>query len=73
MALGDIVDMHEVQAGIDEGRHPPVAASTMMRPVGVGLTSRGPIGVDGLTIMAGSLSRAIICSTSRSATTLLRL
>ena len=31
----------------------PDAASTMMRPVGVGLTSRGPIGVDGLTITAG--------------------
>ena len=28
----------------------PDAASTMMRPVGVGRTSRGPIGVDGLTI-----------------------
>ena len=25
-----------------------------MRPVGVGLTSRGPIGVDGLTITAGN-------------------
>ena len=32
----------------------------MMRPVGVGLTSRGPIGVDGLTITAGSLSFATI-------------
>ena len=31
----------------------PVAASTMMRPVGVGLMSRGPIGVDGATITAG--------------------
>ena len=26
----------------------------MMRPVGVGFTSRGPIGVEGLTITAGS-------------------
>ena len=32
----------------------PVAASTMIRPVGVGLTSRGPIGVEGLTITTGS-------------------
>ena len=31
----------------------PDAASTMMRPVGVGRTSRGPIGVDGLTMTAG--------------------
>ena len=31
----------------------PDAASTMMRPVGVGLMSRGPIGVEGLTITAG--------------------
>ena len=28
----------------------PRAASTMIRPVGVGLMSRGPIGVDGLTM-----------------------
>ena len=45
----------------------------MMRPVGVGLTSRGPIGVDGLTMTAGSPSSAIIASTSRSAAILLRL
>ena len=32
----------------------------MMRPVGVGLMSRGPIGVEGLTMTAGSLSFAII-------------
>ena len=51
----------------------PDAASTMMRPVGVGRTSRGPIGVDGLTITAGSPSRWIIASTRRSAATLLRL
>ena len=31
----------------------PVAASTMMRPVGVGLMSRGPMGVEGATITAG--------------------
>ena len=51
----------------------PSAASWMMRPVGVGLTSRGPIGVDGLTITAGSPLPATIASTTRSATTLLRL
>ena len=28
----------------------------MIRPVGVGLMSRGPMGVDGATITAGSLS-----------------
>ena len=73
MALGDIVDMHHVEPGIDEGRHaaarPP---RRIMRPVGVGLTSLGPIGVDGLTITAGRPS-AIMASTSRSAATLLRL
>ena len=31
----------------------PDAASTIMRPVGVGFTSRGPIGVEGLTMTAG--------------------
>ena len=51
----------------------PVAASTMMRPVGVGLTSRGPMGVDGATSTAGSFSVSIRRSTSRSATSLLRL
>ena len=50
-----------------------MAASTMIRPVGVGLMSRGPIGVEGLTITAGRPSSATIRSTSRSATTLLRL
>ncbi len=45
----------------------------MMRPVGVGLTSRGPIGVDGLTMTAGSPSSFTIRSTSRSAMTLDRL
>ncbi|MNN34730.1 hypothetical protein D3C81_1485490 [compost metagenome] len=50
----------------------PVAASTMIRPVGVGRTSRGPIGVDGLTMTAGNPS-ATRRSTSRSASTLLRL
>ena len=34
----------------------PVAASTITRPVGVGLMSRGPMGVDGATITAGSFS-----------------
>jgi len=29
-----------------------------MRPVGVGLMSRGPIGVDGLTVTTGNLSSA---------------
>src|SRR5205814_8013708 len=41
--------------------------------VGVGRISRGPIGVEGLTITAGSASRAIIDSTTFSAATLLRL
>ena len=36
-----------------------VAASTTMRPVGVGLTSRGPIGVEGLTMTTGRPSAAI--------------
>ena len=34
----------------------PAAASTMMRPVGVGLTSRGPTGAAGLTITTGIAS-----------------
>ena len=45
----------------------------MMRPVGVGLMSRGPMGVEGATITAGRPSSAISRSTSRSATSLLRL
>ena len=45
----------------------------MMRPVGVGRMSRGPIGVDGLTMTAGSASSAIIASTRCCAATLLRL
>ena len=45
----------------------------MMRPVGVGFTSRGPIGVEGLTITAGSRSRAIMSATRSSAMILLRL
>ena len=45
----------------------------MIRPVGVGRASRGPIGVEGLTITAGSPCSRTIASTSRSATTLLRL
>ena len=32
----------------------PAAASSRMRPVGVGLTSRGPIGVEGLTVTTGN-------------------
>ena len=32
----------------------------MMRPVGVGRTSRGPIGVEGLTITAGRFRAATI-------------
>ncbi len=51
----------------------PSAASWMIRPVGVGFTSRGPMGVEGFTITAGNPSRATISSTTRSATTLLRL
>ena len=45
----------------------------MIRPVGVGLTSHGPIGVDGLTITAGSPRSATMASTNRSAAILLRL
>ena len=45
----------------------------MIRPVGVGRPSRGPIGVEGLTITAGRPRSATIASTSRSAITLLRL
>ena len=51
----------------------PLAASTMMRPVGVGFTSHGPIGVEGLTITAGKPRSATMASTSRSAAILLRL
>jgi hypothetical protein len=51
----------------------PQAHSTMMRPVGVGFTSRGPIGAEGLTMTAGSRCCFTISSTSRSARTLLFL
>ncbi len=56
MAGGDVVDMNEIEAGVDKGRDAPDAASTMIRPVGVGFTSRGPIGVEGLTMTAGKPS-----------------
>ena len=42
MASGDIVDMNQIEPGVDEARHAAGAASTMMRPVGVGLTSQRP-------------------------------
>ena len=45
----------------------------MIRPVGVGRRSRGPIGVEGLTMTAGSPASATSRSTSRSASVLLRL
>jgi hypothetical protein len=45
----------------------------MIRPVGVGRTSRGPMGVEGLTMTAGKLCSATMRSTTRSATTLLYL
>ena len=51
----------------------PAAASMMIRPVGVGRTSPGPIGVDGLTMTAGKFCSATMASTSRSAMTLLYL
>ena len=41
-----------------------MAASTMTRPVGVGRTSRGPIGVEGLTMTTG-LSTAAENSTGK--------
>ena len=53
MAVGDVVDMDEVEPAIENAGILPFAASTMIRPVGVGFTSRGPIGVEGLTITAG--------------------
>ena len=48
----------------------------MMRPVGVGFTSRGPIGVDGLTTTAGA-ERALVlydgqCRLCRKSVALLR-
>ena len=48
MAHRHIVDMHDIEAGIDIGRNASLAASVMIRPVGVGLISRGPMGVDGI-------------------------
>ena len=64
MARRDVVDMDEIQARC---RRTPAsgrdAASMMMRPVGVGRTSRGPIGVEGLTITAGKPLRATISAT----------
>ena len=47
--------------------------STMILPVGVGRTSRGPIGADGLTITAARPRSATMASTNRSAAILLRL
>jgi len=44
----------------------PAAASMMIRPVGVGRTSPGPIGVDGLTLTAGNFCSATMASTRRS-------
>ena len=44
-----------------------------MRPVGVGRMSRGPIGVEGFTMTAGSFSFATISSTTLSAQVLDRL
>jgi hypothetical protein len=67
----DVVDMREIQPGVDEGRD-SARRVERMRPVGVGRMSRGPSGVVGLTMMAGSLSRRIIPSTARSAGVLLR-
>jgi len=73
MPARDIVDMHEIETGVDEPRMRPDAASMMTRPVGVGFWSRGPIGAVGCTMMAGKFSRPINVSTTRSAATLLCL
>ena len=74
MAGRDVVDMDQIEAGIDvEPACGPAAASTMIRPVGVGRTSPGPIGVEGLTMTAGNFCSATMASTRRSATTLLYL
>ncbi len=42
----------------------PEAASTITRPVGVGFTSRGPTGAEGLTMTAGSPAPASSRTTS---------
>src|SRR5450830_419910 len=45
----------------------PLTASIMILPVGVGRTSPGPIGVEGLTMTAARPRSATMASTSRSA------
>ena len=68
MAGGDVVDMHDVEPGIDKApAYGPRAASRMSRPVGVGLRSRGPTGVEGLTMTAGSPRSPISRRTTSSA------
>jgi hypothetical protein len=51
----------------------PAAASMTIRPVGVGLMSLGPSGVDGLTITAGRPCSATSFATSVSARVFERL
>ena len=70
--LHDVAGALEV-GGINFAGIRPLAASTMIRPVGVGRASRGPIGVEGLTMTAGRPCSATMESTRRSAAILLRL
>ena len=51
----------------------PVAKSTMIRPVGVGLMSRGPMGAEGLTMTAGTPSSRMSARTASSARNFERL
>ena len=64
MARGDVIDVDDVETRIDVGRRSPAAASRTICPVGVGFTSPGPIGVDGLTMTTGNPLRAASRTTS---------
>ena len=74
MPGGDVVDMDQVEGGVDIARHAARRGfDDDPRPVGVGRMSRGPIGVDGLTMTAGRPRAVAMACTRRSAATLLRL
>jgi hypothetical protein len=60
LAVCDIVDMHDIKTRVDKPGMRPDAASMTIRPVGVGLWSRGPIGAVGCTIMAGKSCEVIV-------------
>src|SRR5438067_493162 len=64
--------LNQATASTNPGTRPR-AASTMRRPVGVGLMSPGPIGVDGLTMTAGSDRSATRSRTTASASNFERL